>query len=76
VFEGPAVIEKEIQKSATENAKDVGDQIIHTKKVSENPKDRDVGQYGGAGGNMILKHSFEIFDSSLLAPIMPGPEII
>jgi hypothetical protein len=76
VSEGPTVIEKEIQKSATENAKDVGDQIIHTKKVSENPKDRDVGQYSSTGRNMILKHPFEIFDSSLLSPIVPGPKII
>jgi hypothetical protein len=53
VIEGPAVIEEEIQKSATENAEDVGDQIIYMEKLSQDPQNREIGKNGGTGGNMI-----------------------
>jgi hypothetical protein len=44
--------------------------------LGQKPQDRNVGKQTCAGGYMILKHPFKIFDLALLASVVPGPEII
>jgi hypothetical protein len=76
MFEGPAVVEKEVQYGTAQNAKDIGSQIIDIEQFGQNPQNGDVGQHGGAGSCVVLEHSLEIFLFPLLAPVAPGPEII
>jgi hypothetical protein len=74
--ERPAVIEKEIHCCTTQDAKDVGHQIVHVKKFSQDPQDGNIRQDGRTGSQMVLKHSLKVFPLPLPAPVVPGPEII
>jgi hypothetical protein len=76
MFEGPTIIDKEIQCGTAQDAEDIGGQIIDAEQFSQNPQDGDIGQHGGAGSYMVLKHSLEIFPFPFLAPVVPGPESI
>ncbi len=76
ISKGPSIVEKEVQKGSCQYAKDIGKKIMNVQHFSQEPQDSNVCKQTCAGGDMILKHSFKIFNFTLSAPIMPGPQIV
>jgi hypothetical protein len=76
ISEGPSVIERVIQKRSCQYPNGIGKKIINMQKFSKKPQDSNVRKQTSACGDMILSHSFKIFNSSLFSPITPGPQII
>jgi hypothetical protein len=73
---GPSIVEKEVQKGSCQYAKNIGKKIMNVQHFSQKPQDSNVCKQTCTGGDMILKHSFQIFNPALFPPIMPSPEII